>query len=562
MKKIVLIICVFILFSNLKAEEISYKEESTVATKITESLESIYKELKTPTIYFYETSNFNCSNTGCTDSKFTNIGNISLFEYTRVGGNNSYLVDEKEFYAIYAIDNNEDIIITPVEERSATSSDTAGLRPNLYVKKGVRVTGSGTKSDPWLFVEPNYYISLKLENATINEKTIVEENIKEIDGVRTYAILPNEKHALKNIDCGTYTEYTMENNSFTLNNINSDISCTITYELVDKTFNFLADDQEYKIPYTGYYTIEAWGAQGADEGGLGAYASGEIYLEKGTILKINTGGSGDNSSAPGYNGGGSGLHYGGGASTVKINNTIIIAAAGGGGGKDGTAGGSGNGEGGFASNPDYTGNSDGGPGTAGTNSGGGGSSYEYSYEGNCSECYTGHNTCVGGTVQTNCSNCYTGSPSTCVGGYVTYTYNHGNGTITYTCTSNIGWVGNGTNNVQCGSDKKTFSCTGTVPTGACTVGDTRTRSCTGYCTGQRYDSCKSTKNTCAYGCDEVYNECATGENTCEYGCDSLNFPYNSGFGGANLIDSTLTNQVALEGKQSGNGKVQISYKSM
>ena len=106
MKKIVLIICVFILFSNLKAEEISYKEESTVATKITESLESIYKELKTPTIYFYETSNFNCSNTGCTDSKFTNIGNISLFEYTRVGGNNSYLVDEKEFYAIYAINDN------------------------------------------------------------------------------------------------------------------------------------------------------------------------------------------------------------------------------------------------------------------------------------------------------------------------------------------------------------------------------------------------------------------------------------------------------------------------
>ena len=521
MKKFFIILSMFLAFNVLNAKTISYKEKTTSTSGITNALESIYNSLVTPDIYLYKTTKFSCSSEGCETSKFNNIGNISLFEYTRIGGNNSYLVDTEEFYAINV---NEDGIITPAEERSATSSDTAGLRPNLYVKKGVRVTGSGRKTDPWIFIEPNYYISIKLENANIEGKSIVRENIKEIDGARTYSIQPNVKHALKNIDCGSYTDYVMDKNILTLNKINSDISCTITYELVDKTFDFLAEEQKYEILYTGNYTIEAWGAQGAAEGGLGAYASGEIYLEKGTILKINIGGSGDNSLAPGYNGGGSGLHYGGGASTIKINNTTIIAAAGGGGGKDGTPGGSGNGEGGTASNPDYTKLSEGGPGTAGTNSGGGGSSYEYSYD-------------------YNCSSCYTGSPNTCVGGYETQNYNHGSGTITYTCTSN-GWAGKGTYNVQCGSDKKTFSCSGTVPTGACTVGETRTRSCTGYCTGQRYNSCKTTKNTC------------------KYGCDTKKFPYNPGFGGANLIDSTLNNKVELEGKQSGNGKVQISYKSV
>ena len=464
---------------------------------------------------------------------------------------------------IYAIDNNEDIIITPVEERSATSSDTAGLRPNLYVKKGVKVTGSGTKSDPWIFVEPNYYISIKLENATINGKNLSKEIVQEIDGIKVYTIVPNEKHALKNIDCGTYTNYTFEKNVFTLNNINSDISCTITYELVDKTFNFLADDQEYEIPYTGYYTIETWGAQGADEGGLGAYASGEIYLEKGTILKINTGGSGDNNSAPGYNGGGSGLHYGGGASTVKINDTIIIAAAGGGGGKDGTAGGSGNGEGGLASKDDGVG-TDGGPGTAGENAGGGGSGYEYSYLGECSECHTGHNTCQGGTIATNCSDCHTGSPNECVGGYVPS--GSCSGSVRYTCklTASQGkpyWSESYTGG-SCCSGNGNFSCGGR-PTGTtCTVGDSQTKSCTVTCT--KYDPCKSTQNTCAYGCDEEYSDCATGENTCEYGCDTLYYPYNSGFGGSNIFSSMLeeNNQITEIGKNTGNGKVQISYKSV
>ena len=77
-------------------------------------------------------------------------------------------------------------------------------------------------------------------------------------------------------------------------------------------FNYTGSEQTYTVPMNGYYKIEAWGAQGGNAGGKGAYTYGEIYLEKGTNLYIQVGGQGSNNpagvfqaAAGGYNGGGS-----------------------------------------------------------------------------------------------------------------------------------------------------------------------------------------------------------------------------------------------------------------
>lgn len=77
-------------------------------------------------------------------------------------------------------------------------------------------------------------------------------------------------------------------------------------------FNYTGSEQTYTVPMNGYYKIEAWGAQGGNSGGKGAYTYGEIYLEKGTNLYIQVGGQGSNNpagvfqaAAGGYNGGGS-----------------------------------------------------------------------------------------------------------------------------------------------------------------------------------------------------------------------------------------------------------------
>lgn len=96
-------------------------------------------------------------------------------------------------------------------------------------------------------------------------------------------------------------------------------------------FSYTGYVQTWKVPVTGYYNIEAWGASGGTaygeasangvpeenvRGGNGGYASGYKYLTSGTTLYICVGGAGENWNAGdpqtqggrgGYNGGAAGL---------------------------------------------------------------------------------------------------------------------------------------------------------------------------------------------------------------------------------------------------------------
>lgn len=114
--------------------------------------------------------------------------------------------------------------------------------------------------------------------------------------------------------------------------------------LLDTAFYNIVDAgiQEWTVPVTGTYNINAKGAKGADNssynnvGGEGADLSVDVQLEKGTVLKIVTGqrGSWTTSTEGGGGGGGSFVWTGdiGG-------NGLIIAAGGGGGADDGGGGG-------------------------------------------------------------------------------------------------------------------------------------------------------------------------------------------------------------------------------
>lgn len=91
-------------------------------------------------------------------------------------------------------------------------------------------------------------------------------------------------------------------------------------------------EEFFEVPYTGFYRIEACGAQGGDygafTGGKGGFAQGRFWLEKGQKVSCIVGGS------DGYNGGGAGTVYanGGGCSIVKTSENGILLIAGGGGG--------------------------------------------------------------------------------------------------------------------------------------------------------------------------------------------------------------------------------------
>ncbi|THF73936.1 glycine rich domain-containing protein [Cohnella fermenti] len=129
--------------------------------------------------------------------------------------------------------------------------------------------------------------------------------------------------------------------------------------------------QSFTAPYSGVFTIQAWGAQGgAGEkyaGGKGGYSTGEVTLAKGQILYIYVGGQGQTTTSSdlsgGFNGGGgvsastkasTSRGSGGGATHVAAASgllsalsaspsSILLVAGGGGGSGTEEAGGNGGG---------------------------------------------------------------------------------------------------------------------------------------------------------------------------------------------------------------------------
>ncbi|HPZ23339.1 MAG TPA: glycine rich domain-containing protein [Bacilli bacterium] len=134
---------------------------------------------------------------------------------------------------------------------------------------------------------------------------------------------------------------------------------------LNQTFDFQYDGYEQFLVTgcKGYYKLETWGAQGGSAfttyyGGYGAYAVGNVFLEKATKVYIYVGGQGlscssqGSSCAGGYNGGGSGYasespapsYTGGGGAThialvggllstlsSNVSDVLIISGGGGGG---------------------------------------------------------------------------------------------------------------------------------------------------------------------------------------------------------------------------------------
>ena len=120
-------------------------------------------------------------------------------------------------------------------------------------------------------------------------------------------------------------------------------------------YEYTGHYETFNAPFSGYYTIELWGASGGDYnvnyvGGNGAYTKGDIYLTAGETLYVYVGSQGSR-PAGGWNGGGSSntssYAGGGGATDVRtvatssntswsdiesLRTRIMVAGAGGGAG--------------------------------------------------------------------------------------------------------------------------------------------------------------------------------------------------------------------------------------
>ena len=264
---------------------ISQSTTSTSTSTLTTDLTSFYNTLEAKDVLVQQTNKFNCFTSDCATSTYNNIGLLTDYEYNQIGGVNSYLSTTEKYYI------NSSSGIKEVTSSGITNpSNTSGLKPTIYLQTGVQVTGSGTASDPYIISPASdinlvaytlngkatdktyaellktnvvssvtckngttatwdntdfsiklksihtpdyctidfgdgYSVSLTVTNGTVSAPTTVTTGY---NGTATFTVTPNDgyKSELETNTCGG----TLSGNTYTVNNITSGKTCSITFK--------------------------------------------------------------------------------------------------------------------------------------------------------------------------------------------------------------------------------------------------------------------------------------------------------------------------------------------
>ena len=585
MKKVLVGILSILFIVNVEAATSirTYNESMNVSKTYINSYKDVDKYISMSNNKFiYKNGKVNSS------SNFTGSGGLLNEDEFKIG--KEYLYNGLNFWIISNIDGKYSIVDPEYKNNNyinntVSQSNKSGVRVTAFTKSSARVTGLGTRLNPWEFAKRQFEVKIIVENGTVATTPIYIT--EDMDG--SVSVVGNNGFAFDSVSCTNSQNAVYENGKINIKSIFANTECTVKFVNPGKTISYKEEEQTYDVKYSGYYELDAYGAQGNGSGGKGGHTYGKVYLEKDTKLVINTGGKN------GYNGGGSGYYSGGGSTTVTLFGGNLMIAAGGGGGKNGTAGGNGDSKGGASSGGSGKYNGGGAAGSNGLdNHGGGGSGYDYTYADTYNDCKTGSNTCTGGMVSKNCSSCYS---TECVGGMEEYDCDDcasteevcvkgtakACNTCTYygkTCSNNYTYrdgycYGPSSFSVsgscECKNGKSFGNCTDVGCYGRERDGYTRNRSLdlyagyktyaeacnkipngtitiTGVCTTSspdkvrpdsyhkqncdecgfvEYESSCATKETrCVRGCKTKYNSCLTRE--CVYGCDSVYDPCATG----------------------------------
>ncbi len=192
---------------------VSSQISTTVQSDISSSLTSFYNTLEKQEDYVLETNKFNCSSTTCTTSSYSNIGLLSTSEYNMLGGANSYLASNESYFGL---DNTTIKNITSSGITDTTTSTTSDLRSTIYLQNDVKVTGSGTISDPYRLSDKGDII---FASATLNG-TALETFPKESD-----------PYIPKTVTCtnGSAGHWNTEKQKIELTTVNLPTSCVVDF---------------------------------------------------------------------------------------------------------------------------------------------------------------------------------------------------------------------------------------------------------------------------------------------------------------------------------------------
>ena len=156
MKKVIFGIWTILLLAmvfNTKSISTESKEYSTKTYKDATNKTNIYTDtnkFKTgiEDSLLYDTNKFDCSlssnKINCSSSSFNKVGIFSYPEYTHIGGNDSYLYNEKEYFVL----NNTEILNLTINGLDDKSS--SHLRATIYLNPDANVTGTGKQDDPYI----------------------------------------------------------------------------------------------------------------------------------------------------------------------------------------------------------------------------------------------------------------------------------------------------------------------------------------------------------------------------------------------------------------------------
>ena len=205
-------------YTGIGTKIVSNQTSTTTKDTLSTDLNSFYNSLEKPDNYILTTDKFNCTNTTCTSSNYSKVGLISTSEYEMLGGINSYLASSENYFAL---DNGtvKNITSGGIEETSTSS----GIRPAVYLQDYVTVTGSGTVSDPFKLKMPEYSVTLNVVNGTASLPSKMITRGEDA----TYEITPNTGYKLV-LSNNTCSNGTLEGNVFTISNVTSAQTCTIT----------------------------------------------------------------------------------------------------------------------------------------------------------------------------------------------------------------------------------------------------------------------------------------------------------------------------------------------
>ncbi len=288
---------------------VSNQASTTTESNISSSLSSFYNTLEKQEDFILETNKFNCTNTTCTTSNYSNIGLLSTSEYNMLGGVNSYLASNESYFAL---DNSTIKNITSSGITDTTTSTTSGLRAAVYLQNDVKVTGSGTASDPYrlsdkgdvIFAsatlngtaletfpkESDPYIpktvtctngsvgqwnteKQKIELTTVNlptscvvdftegytvtlnatDGTVTAPVSKTIGrtGTATFTVTPNEGYMYESDTCGG----TLRGNIYTISNVTSNKTCSIIFKSAPTLYDKLLADKSTRLTRTDFSTV-------------------------------------------------------------------------------------------------------------------------------------------------------------------------------------------------------------------------------------------------------------------------------------------------------------------